>query len=169
MFKTGFRRLKQWNVSAITATIWGIVTYLSESVKFTELPTSIFMTKRDIYDQWRKYQKGVIESTFFNLDFLPNWITTGRAISCPLWFNFINHRTSIVKVTFNRDSGGCLAPDTHFTAVSWKSHPDCPESANFSCLSSWTPAQHSVTAGSYSNACDKLLETVFSAAGRTMC
>ena len=47
-------------------------------------------------------------------------------------------------------SGGCLAPYTYFAEASWKGPPACPESACTSCLSSWTPAQHSVTAGSYS-------------------
>ena len=58
------------------------------------------------------------------------------------------------------NSGERLAPDTHFTAASLKRPPICPGSAHASRLSSWTPAQHSVTAASYSNACDKLLKTL---------
>ena len=65
--------------------------------------------------------------------------------TCPTHFDSI-----IVKFTFNRNSGGRLAPDTHFTAASWKGPPACPESAHTSRLSSWTPAQHSVITGSYS-------------------
>ena len=68
----------------------------------------------------------------------------------PNLIQFHGHRTSMVKVTFNRNSGERLAPDTHFTAASWKGPQACCGSAHTSCLSFWTPAQHSVTAGSYS-------------------
>ena len=109
------------------------------------------MTKRDIYDWWQKFQKGEIESNFF----VTPWISSklnhiGKGHALPTLIKFYVRRTSVVKVTFNRTSGGRLAPDTHFTAASWKGPPDCPESAHTSCLFSWKPAQHSVTAGSYS-------------------
>ena len=133
-------------------------------------PPAIFFTKSDIYDKWRKYQKGEIESNFF----VTTWISSklnhnGKGHVLPTLIQFHVHRTSIVKVTFNRNSGERLAPDTQFTAASWKGPPACPGSAHTSCLSSWTPAQHSVTAGSYSNACDKLLKTAFLAAGSVLC
>ena len=109
------------------------------------------MTKRDIYNYWRKSQKGEIESNFF---FTP-WISSklnhnGKGPVLSTLIQFHVRRTSIVKVTFNKNSGGHFAPDTHFTATSWKGPPSCPESVHTSRLSSWTPAQHSVTAGSYS-------------------
>ena len=74
----------------------------------------------------------------------------GKGHVLPTLIQFHVRRINIVKVTFNRNSGGRLAPYTHFTAASCKGLPACPESAHTSCLSSWTPAQHSVTAGSYS-------------------
>ena len=74
----------------------------------------------------------------------------GKGHVLPTLIQFHVHRTSIVKVTFNRNSGERLAPDTQFTAASWKGPPACPGSAHTSCLSSWTPARHSVTDGSYS-------------------
>ena len=87
--------------------------------------------------------------------FVSPWISSklnhngkGHVLSTLIQFHV--HRTSIVKVTFNRNSGERLAPDTHFTAASWKCPPACFESAHTSRVSSWTPAQHSVTAGRYS-------------------
>ena len=74
----------------------------------------------------------------------------GKGHVLPTLIQFHVHRTGIVKVTFNRNSGERLAPDTQFTAASWKGPPACPGSAHTSCLSSWTPARHSVTDGSYS-------------------
>ena len=74
----------------------------------------------------------------------------GKGPVLPTLIQFHVQRTSLVKVTFNRNSGECLAPDTQFTAASWKGTPACPGSAHTFRLSSWTPAQHSVTAGSYS-------------------
>ena len=41
--------------------------------------------------------------------------------------------------------------------------------AQTSCLSSWTPVQHSLRAGSYSNLCYRLLKTAFSAAVSVLC
>ena len=87
--------------------------------------------------------------------FVTTWISfklnhNGKGHVLPTLIQFHVRRTSIVKVTFNRNSGERLAPDTHFTAASWKGPPACPGSAHTSRLSSWTPGQHSVTAGSYS-------------------
>jgi len=90
----------------------------------------------------------------WNLFFVTTWISSkfnlnGKRHVLPTLIQFHVHRTSIVKVTFNRNSGERLAPDTQFTAASWKGPPACPGSAHTSCLSSWTPAQHSVTDVSY--------------------
>ena len=98
-----------------------------------------------------KVPKGEIESNFFVIP----WITSklnhnGKGYVLPTLIQFHDRRTSIVKVTFNKNSGGRLAPDTHFTTASWKGPLACSESADTSWLSSWTPAQHSLTAGSYS-------------------
>ena len=87
--------------------------------------------------------------------FYTPWISlklnhNGKGHVPPTLIQFHVHRTSIVKVTFNRNSGERLAPDTQFTAASRKGLRACPGSVPTSCLSSWTPAQHSVTAGSYS-------------------
>ena len=89
-------------------------------------------------------QKGEIASNFF----VTPWISSklnhngkGHVLTTLIQFHVCE--TSIVKVTFNRNSGGRLAPDTHFTAA-------CPESAHTSRLSSWTPALHTETAESYS-------------------
>ena len=102
-----------------------------------------------IGDESTKKEK--LKVTFFlQLGFPPNWIKTGKGLVLPTLIQFHVHRTSILKVTFNRNSGERLAPDTHFNAASWKGPPACPGSAHTSRLSSWTPAQHSVTAGSYS-------------------
>ena len=109
------------------------------------------MTKRDIYHYWQKSQKGEIESKFFVTPLISSKLNhNGKGHVLPTLIQFHVRRTSIVKVTFNKNSGGRLAPDTHFTAASWKRTPACPESAHTSRLSSWTPAQHSVIAGSYS-------------------
>ena len=83
------------------------------------------------------------------------WISSnlnhnGKGHVLPTLIQFHVRRTSIVKVTFNKNSGGRLAPETHFTSASRKGPPASPESAHTSRLSSGTPAQHSVTAGSYS-------------------
>ena len=50
------------------------------------------------------------------MDFLQ--IELQREGTCPTLIQFHIPRTSIVKVTFNKNSGGRLAPDTHFTAAS---------------------------------------------------
>ena len=92
-----------------------------------------------------KVPKGEIESHFFSSKMNHN----GKGYVLPNLIQFHVRRTSIVKVTFHRNSGKCLAPDSHFTAASWKGFPACPGSAHISCLSSWTPAQSSVTTGSY--------------------
>ena len=109
-----------------------------------------------------KVPKREIESNFF----VTTWISSklnhngkGHVLSTLIQFHV--YRKSIIKVIFNRSFGECLAPNTHFTTASWKGPPAYPESAHTSRLSSWTPAQHSVPAGSYSNSCDKLLKTAF--------
>ena len=79
----------------------------------------------------------------------------------PTLIQFHVHWTSIVKVTFNRNTGECRAPYPHFTAGSWKGPSACPGSGHTFRLSSWTPAQHFVAVGSYSNACNKLVKTAF--------
>ena len=98
-----------------------------------------------------KSKRGEIESNFF----VTPWISSklnhnGKGYVLPTLIQFHVCRTSIVEVTFNRNFSGRLAPYTHFTAASWKGPLACPELAHTSRLSSWTPAQHSVTAGSYS-------------------
>ena len=111
-----------------------------------------------------------IESNFYNTcptDMKLN--QSGQDMFLPVVIQFGGNPGCNKKVTFNRNSGNRLAPDTHFTAAFWKGRPACPGSAHTSCLSSWTPAQHSLTAGSYSNASDKLLKTAFSAAGSVLC
>ena len=107
------------------------------------------MTKRDIW--WQKSQKGEIERNFFVTPWISSKLNDNwKGHVLPTLIQFHVRKTSIVKVTFNKNSGGRLAPDTHCTAASWKGPPACPESAHTSHLSSWTPAQHSVTDGSYS-------------------
>ena len=147
-----------------------------QSIKIPQLECPVYRAphchlheKRDIY-KCQKYQKGKIESEFS----VTTWISSklkhnkkGHVV--PTLTQFHVCRTSIVKVTFNRNSGECLAPDTHFTAASWKGIPSCPGSVHTSHLSAWTPAQHSVTAESYSNACEKLSKTVISAARNVLC
>ena len=54
----------------------------------------------------------------------------GKGHVLPTLVQFHVRMTSIVKVTFNKNSGGRLAPDTHFTAASWKGSPAYPESAH---------------------------------------
>ena len=96
-------------------------------------------------------KKCEIESNFFVTPCISSKLNhNGKEHVLPTLIQFHVNRTSIVKVTFNRNSGGRLAPNTHFTTASLKGPPSCPESAHTSRLSSWTPAQHSVTAGSYS-------------------
>ena len=119
---------------------------------------------------WQNYQRGEFESNFF----VTTWISSklnhnGKGHVLPTLIQFHVHKTSIVKVTFNRNSGERLAQDTQLTAASWKCPPACPGSAHTSRLSSWTPSRHSVTAGSYSNACDKLLKTAFLADVSVLC
>ena len=102
------------------------------------------------------------------------WISSklnhnGKGHVLPTVIQFHVYRTSIVKVIFNRNSGERLAPDTHFTAASLKSPPAFPGSAQTSCFSFSTPVQHSLTAENYSNACYKLLKTIFLAAGSVLC
>ena len=91
------------------------------------------------------WQKG----TFTIIDESPKKVKLKGHV-LPTLIQFHVRRTGIVKFTFNRNSGERLAPDTHFTAASWKGPPPCPESAHTSRFTSWTPAKHSVTAGSYS-------------------
>ena len=98
--------------------------------------------------------------------FVTTWISSKlnhneKGHVLPTLIQFHVHRTNNVKVNLKRNSGKCLAPDTQFTVGSWKGPSTCPGLAHTSFLSSWTPAQHCVTAGSYSNACDKLLKKAF--------
>ena len=67
----------------------------------------------------RKSQKGGIESNFF----LTPWISSklnpnAKGHVLPTLIQFHVRRTSIVKVTFNKNSGERLAPDTHITLAS---------------------------------------------------
>ena len=106
--------------------------------------------------------------------FVTPWISfklnhNGKGHVLPTLIQFHVRRTNIVKVTFNRNSGRRLAPDTHFTAASWKSPPACPESAHTSCLSSWTPTKHFVTVGSYSKCMWQATETAFLWASSVLC
>ena len=62
---------------------------------------------------------GEIESNFF----VTPWISSklnhnGEGHVLPTLIQFHVRRTSIVKVNYNRNSGGRLAPDTHVTAGS---------------------------------------------------
>ena len=96
-------------------------------------------------------KKSEIKSNFFVTPWISSKLNHNRkGHVLPTLIQFHVRRTSIVKVTFNKNSGGRLAPDTHFTAASWKDPPACPESAHTSRLSFRTHAQHSVTAESYS-------------------
>ena len=87
--------------------------------------------------------------------FITTWISSKfnhsrKGHVLPTLIQFQVHRKSFVKVIFIRNSGERLEPDTHFNAASWKGPPACPGSFHPSRFLSWTPAQHTVTAGSYS-------------------
>ena len=96
-------------------------------------------------------KEGEIESSFF----VTTWISSklnhnGKGHVLPTLIKFHVRRTIIVKVTFNRNSGESLAPNTHLTAAFWKGPLACPGPAHTSRFSFWTLAQPSVTAVGYS-------------------
>ena len=65
--------------------------YFNCYVKFTELPTTIFMTKMTFTNSDKSTRKVNLKVTFLLQPGFPrNWITTERDMSCPLWFNFIS-------------------------------------------------------------------------------
>ena len=66
-----------------------------------------------------KVQKKLIESNFFVTPWNSSKLNhNGKGHVLPTLIQFHVRRTDIVKVTFNRNSGGRLATDTHFTAAS---------------------------------------------------
>ena len=147
MFKIGSMRLKLLNVSAITATTWCIVAYFSKSVK-------IF----------------VLRPLLKVLVLVVCWLCNLSVIlDVPLLFNFMSVTQVLLKLLLI----GTLVDVWHQTVTSLqileKGPSACLGSAHTSCLSSWTPAKHSVTDGSYLSACDKHLKTAFLATAIVLC
>ena len=93
--------------------------YYNLYAQFTELPTAIFMTKGTFTTSDESTKKVKLKVTFF----VTTWISTklnhnGKGHVLLTLIQFHVRRKSIVKVTFNRNSGKPLAPDTYFTAAS---------------------------------------------------
>ena len=128
------------------------------------------MTKRDIYNKWRSTKKVKFENNFFF--FL--LIESQQEGTCPAHFDSISCTYDKNCKSYFEEELWWTFGTRHSLHCSFLKRPSrlfCISSYDqTSCLSSWTLAQHSVTAINYfQNACEKLLERAFSAAGSFLC
>ena len=79
--------------------------YYNRYVQFTKLLTTIFMTKRVINNLWQNYQTDEIESNILVTTWISSKLNNNTEEHVlPTLIQFHVHGTSIVKVTFNRNT-----------------------------------------------------------------